>query len=67
MSKDMDPALAKELTSALASFVKGPGTLRVVLKPKEPIGLDALMGSSAGPLTKDKLGLAATFTPGTGK
>ncbi|HVY90133.1 MAG TPA: hypothetical protein VG942_14780 [Hyphomonadaceae bacterium] len=66
MSKDMDPALAKELTTALAAFVKGPGTLHIVLKPKTPLGLDAFMGSTT-PITKDSLGLSATFTPGAGK
>jgi hypothetical protein len=56
----LDAAMAKELTSALAGFVKGPGTLHIALKPKEPVGLETLMGSA---VSKDTLGFSASFAP----
>jgi hypothetical protein len=38
----------------------GPGTLRIQLKPKTPLGV---MSAMATPLTKENLGFSATFTP----
>jgi hypothetical protein len=38
----------------------GPGTLRIQLKPKTPLGV---MTAMAAPLTKESLGFSATFTP----
>lgn len=55
----VDPALANEATTAIAGFLGGPGTLRIQLKPKAPIGLMTAMMSP----TKESLGFSATFTP----
>ncbi|MFT3722553.1 MAG: hypothetical protein QM773_03115 [Hyphomonadaceae bacterium] len=55
----IDPAIANELTTALAGFMSGPGTLHVQLKPKNPIGAMTFMMSP----TKESLGFSATFTP----
>ncbi|HEX5008113.1 MAG TPA: hypothetical protein VFV70_13430 [Hyphomonadaceae bacterium] len=53
-----EPALANEFTSALAAFVKQPGSLNIKMKPAAPVALDG-----AAPLTKQSLGFAASFTP----
>ena len=53
-----EPALANEFTTALAAFVKQPGSLNIKMKPAAPVTLDG-----AGPLTKQSLGFSATFTP----
>jgi surface antigen len=53
-----EPALANEFTSALAAFVKQPGSLNIKMKPAAPVVLDG-----AAPLTKQSLGFSATFTP----
>ena len=55
----IDKALADEATAAVAGFLGGPGTLRIQLKPKAPIGLMTAMMSP----TKESLGFSATFTP----
>jgi hypothetical protein len=55
----VDPAIANEATAAIAGFLSGPGTLRIQLKPKSPIGAMSLMLSP----TKESLGFSATFTP----
>lgn len=56
----VDGAIASELTAAAAGFISGPGTLRIQLKPKSPLGV---MSAIATPLTKESLGFSATFTP----
>ncbi len=56
----VDAAIASELTTAASAFMAGPGTLRIQLKPKTPLGV---MSAMATPLTKDNLGFTATFTP----
>jgi len=56
----VDAAIASELTGAASAFMAGPGTLRIQLKPKTPLGV---MSAMATPLTKDNLGFTATFTP----
>jgi hypothetical protein len=55
-----EPALANEFTSALAAFVKQPGSLNIRMKPAAPV---ALGGADAAPLTKQSLGFSATYTP----
>jgi hypothetical protein len=55
----IDPALANEATAAISGFLGGPGTLRIQLKPKMPIGMMTAMMSP----TKESLGFSATFTP----
>jgi hypothetical protein len=50
--------LANEFTSALAAFVKQPGSLSIKMKPAAPVALDG-----AAPLTKQSLGFSASFTP----
>jgi hypothetical protein len=55
-----EPALASEFTSALAAFVKQPGSLNIKMKPAAPV---ALGGADAPPLTKQSLGFSAAFTP----
>jgi hypothetical protein len=56
-----EPALASEFTSALAAFVKQPGSLSIKMKPAAPVALDG-----AAPLTKQSLGFSASFTPSPG-
>jgi hypothetical protein len=56
----VDPVIAQEMTSAASAFLAGPGTLRIQLKPKTPLGV---MSAFAMPMTKDSLGFSATFTP----
>lgn len=56
----VDAAIASELTAAASAFMSGPGTLRLQLKPKTPLGV---MTAMAAPLTKESLGFSATFTP----
>jgi|JI9StandDraft_2_1071091.scaffolds.fasta_scaffold12258_2 hypothetical protein len=56
----IDPALANELTAATAGFLAGPGTLRLQLKPKQPLGI---MSAMSTPMTKENLGFSATFVP----
>jgi hypothetical protein len=56
----VDAAIASELTAAASAFMAGPGTLRIQLKPKTPLGV---MSAMATPLTKDNLGFTASFTP----
>lgn len=56
----VDAAIASELTGAASAFMAGPGTLRIQLKPKTPLGV---MSAMATPLTKDNLGFTATFSP----
>jgi hypothetical protein len=55
-----EPALANEFTTALAAFIKQPGSLNIKMKPAAPL---ALGGDGAAPLTKQSLGFSATFTP----
>ncbi len=55
----VDADIANEATAAIAGFLSGPGTLRIQLKPKNPIGAMNLMMSP----TKESLGFSATFTP----
>ncbi len=56
----VDAELATELTTAVASFLKAPGTLRLQIKPKTPFGM---MSAMMAPVTKQSLGFSATFTP----
>lgn len=56
----IDAELANEATTAIGAFLGQPGTLRIQLKPKSPIGAMSLMLS---PPTKESLGFSATFTP----
>jgi hypothetical protein len=56
----VDAAIASELAGAASAFMAGPGTLRIQLKPKTPLGV---MSAMATPLTKDNLGFTATFSP----
>lgn len=56
----VDAAIASELAGAASAFMAGPGTLRIKLRPKTPLGV---MSAMATPLTKDNLGFTATFTP----
>jgi len=60
----VDAAIASELSAATSAFMAGPGTLRLQLKPKTPLGV---MSAMATPLTKDNLGFTATFTPAAPK
>lgn len=56
----VEEALAAEVTTAVASFLSEPGTLRIQIKPKTPFGaMSAMMGMP----TKESLGFSATFTP----
>ncbi len=56
----IDPVLANEATAAISAFLAGPGTLRIQMKPKTPIGAMTMM---MAPPTKESLGFSATFTP----
>ena len=56
----IDAAIADELSAAASGFMAGPGTLRIQLKPKQPLGV---MSAMLMPLTKESLGFEATFTP----
>jgi hypothetical protein len=57
----IDPAIAGELSAAMAGMAAGPGTLRLQLRPRQPFGLLAAMMT---PVTKDSLGFSATFQAG---
>jgi hypothetical protein len=59
-SAGLDPAVANELTAALAEFVKQPGSLSIKLKPAQPVSME----SPNTAFTKQELGFSATFTPG---
>jgi hypothetical protein len=56
----VDKAVASEFSSAVAAFLKQPGTLNIKLKPAQPL---ALADDKMGPVTKQSLGFSATFTP----
>lgn len=56
----IDAAIADELSAATSGFMAGPGTLRIQLKPKQPLGV---MSAMLMPITKESLGFSATFTP----
>lgn len=56
----VDAAIADELSAAASGFMAGPGTLRIQLKPKQPLGV---MSAMLMPITKESLGFEATFTP----
>ncbi len=56
----IDAAIADELSAAASGFMAGPGTLRIQLKPKQPLGV---MSAMLMPITKDSLGFSATFVP----
>ena len=56
----IDAAIADELSAAASGFMAGPGTLRIQLKPKQPLGV---MSAMLMPITKESLGFEATFTP----
>ncbi len=56
----VDAAIADELSAATSGFMAGPGTLRIQLKPKQPLGV---MSAMLMPITKESLGFSATFTP----
>jgi hypothetical protein len=58
-SAGLDRAVASELTTALAEFVKRPGALNIKLKPAEPISAE----SPESAFTKQGLGFSASFTP----
>ncbi|MBK8840186.1 MAG: hypothetical protein IPO30_16190 [Hyphomonadaceae bacterium] len=58
----IDAALASEATTAIGAFLGEPGTLRIQIKPKTPVGAMTFMLS---PPTKQSLGFSATFTPAT--
>ncbi|HOZ27632.1 MAG TPA: hypothetical protein PLH23_03810 [Hyphomonadaceae bacterium] len=55
----IDADLANEATAAIGAFLREPGTLRIQMKPKFPVGAMSLMMSP----TKESLGFSATFTP----
>jgi hypothetical protein len=55
----VDPAVANELTAALAEFVKRPGALNIKLKPAAPLSMETLEST----VTKQQLGFSATYTP----
>jgi hypothetical protein len=57
----VDPAVANEFMTALANFVERPGTLRITMKPAQPVAL-AKEGQT---LDKAALGLSITHTPAT--
>ena len=56
----VDAAIADELSAAASGFMAGPGTLRIQLKPKQPLGV---MSAMLMPITKESLGFSATFAP----
>lgn len=56
----IDAELANEATTAIGAFLGQPGTLRIQIKPKSPVGAMSLVLS---PPTKESLGFSATFTP----
>jgi hypothetical protein len=56
----VDPAIANEATSAVAGFLSKPGTLRIQLKPQQPLGV---MTAMMMPITKESLGFSMTFVP----
>ncbi len=56
----VDAAIASELTAAASALMSGPGTLRIQIRPRTPLGV---MSAMATPMTKDSLGFSATFTP----
>ncbi|MDP3493608.1 MAG: hypothetical protein Q8R82_10870 [Hyphomonadaceae bacterium] len=56
----IDAELANEATTAIGAFLREPGTLRIQIKPKSPVGAMTFMMS---PPTKESLGFSATFTP----
>ena len=56
----IDTAVVTELTTAVANFIKSPGTLAIKLAPAAPVALAA----EGQTLTKQSLGFSATATPG---
>ena len=56
----IDAAVVTELTTAVANFIKSPGTLAIKLAPAAPVALSAPNQT----LTKQSLGFSATATPG---
>lgn len=57
----VEPAVVTEFASAMAAFVKQPGSLNIKLKPAQPMALGAM--GTTGPVTKQQLGFSASFTP----
>lgn len=57
----VETAVATEFSSAMAAFMKQPGSLNIKLKPAQPIALGEM--GAAGPVTKQQLGFSASFTP----
>lgn len=58
---NVDKAVSSEFSTAIAAFLKQPGTLNLKFKPAQPL---AFAGDAAGPAqTKQSLGFSATFTP----
>ncbi len=55
----VDQGVASEFATAVAAFVKQPGSLNIKLKPAQPLGL----ADTKAPLTKQALGFSATFKP----
>jgi hypothetical protein len=56
----IDQALANELTTAVANFIKSPGMLSIKMAPATPVALAAPDQT----VTKESLGFSATATPG---
>lgn len=59
-SAGVDKAVAEELTTAIAAFIKQPGALNIRMKPAQPVALAA----KGAKLDKATLGFSATATPG---
>jgi hypothetical protein len=59
----VDTAVANEFSTAVAAFVKQPGTLNIKLKPATPLALADDSGAAPATATKSSLGFSATFTP----
>jgi hypothetical protein len=55
----IDASVSNELSAALAEFVKQPGALNIKLNPPAPVAV----GEASMPLTKERLGFSASFTP----
>jgi hypothetical protein len=54
----VDPEIATEVASAIADFLKEPGTLTIKMDPNDPIGANTF--SSPEEITKKALGLSVT-------
>jgi hypothetical protein len=59
----VDKSVASEFSTAVAAFIKQPGTLNIKLKPATPLALADSSGAPPATATKSSLGFSATFTP----